>query len=327
MGQTSSRKLEANRKNALQSTGPRTPEGKQKARWNALEHGLLAQEAIIPFGPAQEDDAEMEHLLTALRDDLQPSGALEEILVEKIAVCYWRLRRVLRAENGEIRRDTDDAPRSLRLQLTMQAALAAEKDSVRPSALRSSSYGLDALLEFLTQLQVEVEEKKALSKGSLRTLARYFGDGPEGLAARCALVQPSDLSAHLNGPESALTTTKSAENLLRLLEVEKTKLAKALQEVRGDEFERLQSDFDRLSLPQAAEKIVRYETAVERQLNRALYHLEKIQNRRKQQKQKLLRPFHAKFTKRTQTSTPGPSTAGPDSARPLPAGPEAAGSG
>ena len=109
MGQISLRKLQANRENALQSTGPRTPEGKQKVRWNALQHGLLAQEVVIPTGPGQEDDAEFEHLLVALRDDLQPCGALEEILVEKIAVCYWRLRRVLRAENGEIRSNLQDA--------------------------------------------------------------------------------------------------------------------------------------------------------------------------------------------------------------------------
>ena len=103
MGQVSSRKLKANRENALQSTGPRTPEGKGRVRWNSLQHGLLAQEVIIPTGPGQEDHTELEDLLIALRDDLQPSGALEEILVEKIAVCYWRLRRVLRSENGEIR--------------------------------------------------------------------------------------------------------------------------------------------------------------------------------------------------------------------------------
>lgn len=39
----------------------------------------------------------------------QPVGVLEEMLVEKIAVCYWRLRRVLRCEIGEIRKELDTA--------------------------------------------------------------------------------------------------------------------------------------------------------------------------------------------------------------------------
>ena len=38
---TSPKKAEANRRNALNSTGPRTPEGKAAVRLNALKHGLL----------------------------------------------------------------------------------------------------------------------------------------------------------------------------------------------------------------------------------------------------------------------------------------------
>ena len=307
MEQTSLRKLAANRRNALESTGPRTPEGRTKVRWNALRHGLLAQEAVIPSGPGQEDDSELEHLLKALRDDLQPSGALEEILVEKIAVCYWRLRRVLRAENGEIRRNLEDAPRSLRFQLTAQAVLAAERNAAL-SSLQSNSYGLEALLDFLGHLEREIKENKSISNASLRKTARYFGDGPDGLAARLASTQRAELNTQTGGSPSALTTT-AAERLLRLLDVEKTTLTESLHEARLNELERLQSDVDSLSLPRAAEKIVRYETAIERQLNRALYHLERLQERRKSgstRKQKI----SEKITKQTQTSTSGAATAG-----------------
>ncbi len=38
------RKIEANRRNALKSTGPRTENGKKKSRYNALKHGILAKE-------------------------------------------------------------------------------------------------------------------------------------------------------------------------------------------------------------------------------------------------------------------------------------------
>src|SRR3990172_3062800 len=93
------RKLEANRKNALRSTGPRTPQGKNTVRWNALKHGLLAKEIVIPAGAGRENAADFHNLLAQLRAHLAPAGVLEEVLVEKIAVCYWRLRRVLRAES------------------------------------------------------------------------------------------------------------------------------------------------------------------------------------------------------------------------------------
>src|SRR5271156_1347395 len=45
---TSVGQIEANQKNALHSTGPTTPEGKQRSRLNALKHGLRAKEVIIP---------------------------------------------------------------------------------------------------------------------------------------------------------------------------------------------------------------------------------------------------------------------------------------
>jgi hypothetical protein len=94
----SAAKLEANRRNAQLSTGPKTPEGKMQSSRNALKHGILASKWLIVEGDGAEDAAEFDKLLTALREDLAPVGALEEILVEKIAVCHWRQNRALRCE-------------------------------------------------------------------------------------------------------------------------------------------------------------------------------------------------------------------------------------
>ena len=315
MGQTSLKKLNANRKNALQSTGPRTPDGKQKARWNALKHGLLAREVVIRIGPGRERQADFENLLAALRQDLEPRGALEEILVENIAVCYWRLRRVLQAENGEIRGNLDGAEKSFYIDLAMQAALARQKGLEQPSLLWSSTFGLQFLLEFLDDLKTEVHATKGLSKASLRKTAEYFGDNPEGLAARCsaALSPPSDSS-----PTPAATIFESefgSENrLLQILDEQKTQLQESLQFVRVDEFASIDSLHDRLSLPEAADRILRYEIAIERQMYRALRQLERIQHRRKALAWVMpdATGENLIFTKRTQTSTTGASVAGPE---------------
>jgi hypothetical protein len=51
---TSARQLQANRHNALKSTGPRTISGKQASRRNALRHGLTAETLIEPLGRSRK---------------------------------------------------------------------------------------------------------------------------------------------------------------------------------------------------------------------------------------------------------------------------------
>ena len=51
---TSLRQIEANRHNALKSTGPTTPEGKERSRCNAVRHGLTA-ETVIAVLESSED--------------------------------------------------------------------------------------------------------------------------------------------------------------------------------------------------------------------------------------------------------------------------------
>src|SRR5215210_6475950 len=93
---TSEKKAEANRRNALKSTGPKTPEGKDAVRLNALKHGLLSQEILLPG----EDEEALMELGERLRDELQPVGELEGMLVDRIIAAYWRLRRLGRVEAG-----------------------------------------------------------------------------------------------------------------------------------------------------------------------------------------------------------------------------------
>ena len=93
---TSERKAEANRRNALKSTGPKTPEGKAAVRLNALGHGLLSREVLLPG----EDPEALRELGESLRAELQPVGELENLLVDRAVAAFWRLRRLGRVEAG-----------------------------------------------------------------------------------------------------------------------------------------------------------------------------------------------------------------------------------
>ena len=106
---TTEKQTEANKQNALVSTGPMTDEGKAIVSQNAVKHGIFARDLIISSGDGKEDEQEYRELLDGLVVSLNPAGQMECLLVEKIAVDFWRLRRVLRFESGSIRKVLDMA--------------------------------------------------------------------------------------------------------------------------------------------------------------------------------------------------------------------------
>lgn len=82
--------VEANRRNARRSTGPRTAEGKARVATNAVKHGLTAKQVILPG----EDPAEFEAHRSRFLADLSPRGAVQEFVAEKVVIDAYRLMRV-----------------------------------------------------------------------------------------------------------------------------------------------------------------------------------------------------------------------------------------
>ncbi len=60
---------------------------------NALSHGAYGREAVLPW----EDLQEFARLHQSIRDELDPSGALEEEAVREVAELVWRKRRLAMA--------------------------------------------------------------------------------------------------------------------------------------------------------------------------------------------------------------------------------------
>ncbi len=91
-------KLAANRANAQKSTGPRSPEGKARSCQNAVKHGLLASAVLISRTYPGEEVIDLDQLVQSLLDEFRPSGAWQRLLVDRLAACYWRLRRAYALE-------------------------------------------------------------------------------------------------------------------------------------------------------------------------------------------------------------------------------------
>src|SRR5271169_6482102 len=96
---TSPRKAQSNRRNASKSTGPRTARGKSWSRLNALKHGILASQAVLTTTEGRAERKAFEELVSGLTLDFRPAGTFEQSLVQQIAACIWRQRRLLMFEN------------------------------------------------------------------------------------------------------------------------------------------------------------------------------------------------------------------------------------
>src|SRR5262249_2380364 len=88
--------MEANRRNALKSTGPKTEAGKHSSRCNAVRHGLTAETVI----GALEDAKDYKAFEAAIIADYDAHSAVERELVLRLASILWRLRRATTMETG-----------------------------------------------------------------------------------------------------------------------------------------------------------------------------------------------------------------------------------
>ena len=91
---TSFRQVEANRSNALGSTGPKTEDGKRRSRRNAVRHGLTSETVVV----ALEDIEDYHAFEAAIISDYDARTAVERELVLRLASLLWRIRRATAVE-------------------------------------------------------------------------------------------------------------------------------------------------------------------------------------------------------------------------------------
>jgi len=104
---TTFRQIEANRRNALKSTGPKTEVGKEQSRRNAVRHGLTAETVVDVL----EDPEDYKAFETAVASDFDVQTAVERELVLRLASLLWRLRRTTAIDTGllQIPGDIDES--------------------------------------------------------------------------------------------------------------------------------------------------------------------------------------------------------------------------
>ena len=150
---------EINRANAQHSTGPQTPEGKQRSSMNSLRHGLTSQIVVMP----NEDLEAYQSHLKSFTDEYHPQGATEAQLVQALADTSWRLNRVAAIEANVLKFAT--------------MAVMPENDSKALANLSLHSQRLSRQFErTVTQLRDLQESRLAQQQQDLDTVLESKGE-------------------------------------------------------------------------------------------------------------------------------------------------------
>jgi hypothetical protein len=307
----SERRIQANRRNALRSTGPKTERGKRTVARNAIKHGFLAQEVVITAGDGKESLEAFHELVRQLCEYYDPVGVVEESLVQTIATCWWRKARVIRAENGEIRkrldtvavdrglRDLDKANLDVALSEMELSLYSVENQAdqqvssrdrwsamqVAQSDLRRHHTGLAYLSALLEAAKSEITSDGYISEKLRKQIFHKFSLWDHLFALTCLYAGPPEAKMMEGRPSEKVVDPQTDKKRASLVAFIDERLARiSLFQEYASERESLAVDAEArsFSLPpeDATDKLLRYEAHVDRQLYRAMDQLERLQRQR-----------------------------------------------
>jgi hypothetical protein len=273
-------KIEANRDNALASTGPKSAEGKTVVSGNAIRHGLLSWKPIIPSLDKPED---WEAHLEAAMESLAPVGYVETVLAERVALLMWRLGRVTRYEREVIAIRQENAEAEVLPLDRRDYAPESAADSL--STLRAARRRHDRFNTFLAlpdNAALEGIDAGAIVESVAKAVGLNDPPGPPGYPDGTEWENYNGWTAdkvRATFPCIAKQARCEVDALLRFTaghladKVAESKANNQKRQSKLDQYRRLHL----LPSRETMDQINRYETTLERSLYKALHELERRQ--------------------------------------------------
>jgi hypothetical protein len=275
------KQIAANRSNALKSTGPKTADGKAASKMNAVKHGILSEEVVVRGMRIQESAHEFKKLREQYWEHLAPVGPVEEMLVERIVTTYWRLRRALTAETGEITLSVDNGHWSRKChEPGFMLRAFAELGQLVPK-LKESAVGISVLTMILEKARDDVKQHGELTEEALGQVLKSLAGKPNEITEKLTKLRAM-LADNPDGLAPEALKAKHQEAVLKYIENELSwcRYLKRECEEREDKEEEARQAASVLPSSDVLDKILRYETTLERQLYRAMHQLERLQRMR-----------------------------------------------
>jgi len=270
------------------TSGPRTEQGKQRASRNSTRHGIFSKLIVLK----DESRREFDRLVSRLWKALQPEGALEELLVEKLATITWRQRRLLLAESAEIRMSMEFAEWDRR----NQDQKVAERIGGEPTD--EANYGLirkihnpivlERCLELLAQLRVQVERDGFNAECDQSILETIYGSRDENRLREDlfdsyeAWLETSQIDKEERVSEGYASPGQCKKNVLEDMDQEILRLERDQKERATAQTARTKLEIESRNVPDSPglDRLLRYEASLERAFDRTLSQLERLQRMR-----------------------------------------------
>jgi hypothetical protein len=275
------------------ATGPRSAFGKERSKRNALKHGILAK-AVLLKG---ESRSEFNAFLKGLFEAIQPEGALEETLVQKLAMDLWRYRRFLISVTAEVsrsneflewdkeREQTEDAYRitNARSQKGEWAGIDSDGGLLRRIA---NPEILDLCIELLGALRNNIKARGFDQPSDDRVLTKIYGLGQslhQTLCKKYDVWQKMANCSEKRRKENGYASPEEyAARMVAVIDAEIEKLVQYRQAQREIDSAKIALDKRRGLIPATPnlDLFSRYETHIDRSIDRTLSQLERLQRMR-----------------------------------------------
>jgi hypothetical protein len=269
---------------------------------------------VITAGDGRERLEEFHDLVHQLCECYEPVGPVEESLVQTIATCWWRKARVIRAENGEVRRqldtlkvdralrDSDSANLSLMLsegdlyQFDSQNQADQQVSSMErwlakqatQSDLRKHRSSLEYLSAPLQSARSDIISNGYLSEPVRKRIVKAFGLWDCLFALTCLNTSPKE--SKMGDPTSEKLLDEQADDkraaavaAVVFIDAQLERISAFKEFAKQRETLELDAEARSFSLPpaDATDKLLRYEAHLDKQLYRAMDELERLQRRRR----------------------------------------------
>jgi hypothetical protein len=276
------------------ATGPRTESGKKRSSQNSIKFGILSKATLLK----DESRSEYQQLLYGFRESLAPVGELENLLVEKLVTNIWRHKRMLLAEGAEIQKNSkflEFDRRQLQQkdgeEISRTGPLGTARHPIHVGLIWSIQNPgvLASCLEMLTELREGIKANGLVVQRDDALLGKIYGDQTHlqgNLRDGYLMWLNTAYVTEAERSSKRLPTPEQCKKfILREISQEINRLELYRGQLQSTEKERMNLEILRQGVPDSPglERLLRYSASLERDFDRTLSQLERIQRMRRGQ--------------------------------------------